>query len=119
MLGWFRRQARSASALVLVPLVALTLCSSAPHADDCHGPDCARAVPHDPSQHAVERSEHSSEAPLHCVLCHLPRLARFQEAAFTFAQAAGETFHGWYPASSILTPFSSAQPPLRAPPVTV
>jgi hypothetical protein len=49
----------------------------------------------------------------------LPRLARFQEAAFTFAQAAGETFHGWYPASSILTPFSSAQPPLRAPPVTV
>jgi hypothetical protein len=116
MLGWFRRQARSVSSAALVSLAALTICSATPHRDDCHGAECDHALPHDPSQHAVERAAESGEQPLHCVLCHASRLARVSEPAYAFAQATGQSFRAWHPASNARTHVFSTQPPLRGPP---
>jgi hypothetical protein len=119
MLSWFRARIRSISAAAFVSVVALTLSSSAPHEDDCHGPGCGVSLPHDPSGHAVGRDSGSTDHPLHCVLCHWTRVVRppadSAQPLSSTVEVAPRTFVDIQRAPQHVP---TAQPPLRAPPAS-
>jgi hypothetical protein len=105
------------SAVALASIVTLTAWSAVPHEDDCHGPGCGVALPHDPSGHAVSRDSDSTEHPLHCVLCHWTRLVRPPADSAQPLASVVEVAHRTF-LDIVRAPqhFPAAQPPLRAPP---
>ena len=117
MLSWFRGRARSISSAALISLITLTVWSAAPHPDDCHDAECGPVAPHDPSGHRVGREQKPGGQPLHCVLCHWTRIVRpTPETALHLSPAVGEVVRIHLVVFRAPSQFSSAQPPLRAPP---
>jgi len=120
MLSWFRRRTRSISSAALISLITLTVWSSAPHPDDCYDSACAPVAPHDPSSHSVGRTQHASDQPLHCVLCHWTRWVRpIPETSLALAPVVNEAIRATVVVFRPPSQFSATQPPLRAPPVTL
>ncbi len=118
MLYWFRAQARSIAAAVLVSLIALGGWSSASHGLDCHDAECVVAVVHhDASTHGIQSSVADESHPLHCVLCHWTR--SFRPSADTVQHPVPPVAGDVRTHTAVFTValvFPAAQPSLRAPP---
>jgi hypothetical protein len=119
MLSWFREVGRPIASVALVSLVTFAISSAIPHADDCHGDECAAVTLHDPSSHSIGRSESSSEHPNHCVACHLSRSVRpAHEAAPLLVPVATEDVRITVDVVSLPSQDALLRPSLRAPPVS-
>ena len=117
MLSWFRVWARSISGVALASLLALTVSSAVPHADEGHDADCGIVAVHDPSGHSIGREQSAPEHPLHCVLCHSTRSVRpSTETPHANAPAVEEDVRVHLDDFRAAQHFASAQPPLRGPP---
>jgi hypothetical protein len=102
-----------------VSLVTLTISSAVPHADDCHGAECAAVARHDPSGHTVGRFEQTGEHPNHCVACHWTRSVRpAPETTQVPAPVVAEDGRIALDAFSLPAQTSLLRPSLRAPPVS-
>jgi hypothetical protein len=119
MLSWFREWCRPIASVALVSLVTLTISSAVPHADDCHGAECAAVALHDPSGHSIGRSEEPGEQPHHCVVCHWTRSVRpAPETTDLFAPVVAEDARIAIDVFSLPSQTSLLRPSLRAPPVS-
>ena len=119
MMTWFRAQARSVAATLLLSLATLGVSFYAPHPADCHDVACgAILVAHDASAHRLTANPSAAEThPRHCLVCHWARSFRPRiEVRFLTAPAAtpGVTIHVEYFTAAVTA--RVAQPPLRSPP---
>ena len=118
MLKWFRVRASAIAPILLLSLTALTL----PHVgDSAHDADSVFAIvfAHDAAGHAIGRSSAGEGPPDHCAICHFSRPFRpLTQIAFVAAAAAEATALVFHDVHAVAKAEFSAQPPLRAPPLS-
>jgi hypothetical protein len=119
MLSWFRGWCRGIASVALVSLVTLTISSALPHADDCHGAECAAVALHDASDHSIGRTHGVSEHEHHCIACHLTRSVRpAPETTQLFAPVAAKDDRIALDVFTLPSQTSLLRPSLRAPPAS-